>query len=72
MVLYINRFMQEKNVLVCVCVCVCLGDDSWYFAHTHDIRVEHYSQNIKLYRPMVLLKHWLVWWQHKSLKLEMC
>ena len=28
-------------------------------------------QSSKLYRSRVLLREWLLWWQHKSLKLEM-
>ena len=39
-------------------------------ARPNDVCVKQYSRSSKLHRSRVLLRKWLLWWQHKTLKLK--
>ena len=47
------------------------GDTTGACTRANNVCVEKYSLSSKLHRSRVLLRQWLLWWQHKSLELEM-
>ena len=65
------------GVFFCECVLVCMCDGAaggygnWCVHGRMMILESNIHMSSKLYRSRVLLREWLLWWQHKSLKLEM-